>query len=65
MIVVLSYRNKCEFTVGAHEETGAPAVGFRVGKYATGSVGVGPIDELPHIPQSMKVAVEVSAWHLI
>ncbi|KAI4456678.1 trna (uracil-5-)-methyltransferase [Holotrichia oblita] len=53
------YRNKCEFTVGLNEETKLPTVGFRIGSYVNGVTGVGPIDDLPHIPDSMKVAVKL------
>lgn len=31
--------------------------------YATGSVAVGPIDHLCHIPESMKKAVKVNIIH--
>ncbi|KRT80105.1 methyltransferase, partial [Oryctes borbonicus] len=51
------YRNKCEFTVGLNEETKLPTVGFRIGSYVNGVTGIGPIDDLPHIPDSMKIAV--------
>ncbi|KAK9716917.1 hypothetical protein QE152_g24463 [Popillia japonica] len=53
------YRNKCEFTVGLNEETKLPTVGFRIGSYVNGVTGVGPIDDLPHIPDSMKIAVKL------
>lgn len=53
------YRNKCEFTIGKHEETGLPSIGFRLGSYATGSTTVGPVDSLKHIPERMKIAVKV------
>ncbi|KAJ0176492.1 hypothetical protein K1T71_007671 [Dendrolimus kikuchii] len=51
------YRNKCEFTVGVDEETKLPTVGFRLGSYATGTVGVAPVEGLLHIPERTKRAV--------
>lgn len=54
-----SYRNKCEFTVGINEETNLPTVGFRMGSYVNGMTGVGPIDNLPHIPEAMKKAARI------
>lgn len=53
------YRNKCEFSIGKHEESGLPTIGFRLGSYATGSTCVGPVESLKHIPERMKKAVEV------
>ncbi|CAH1107146.1 unnamed protein product [Psylliodes chrysocephalus] len=53
------YRNKCEFTVGIDEETNLPTVGFRIGSYVNGTIGVGPVDSLIHIPDSMKLAAKV------
>lgn len=53
------YRNKCEFTVGIDEETHKPTVGFRLGSYATGTVGVAPVNSLNHISEKMKSAVAV------
>uniref|UniRef100_A0A6P7GQ24 tRNA (uracil(54)-C(5))-methyltransferase n=1 Tax=Diabrotica virgifera virgifera TaxID=50390 RepID=A0A6P7GQ24_DIAVI len=55
----IGYRNKCEFTVGIDEETNLSTVGFRIGSYVNGTTGVGPVDGLVHIPESMKVAVKV------
>ncbi|CAH1115940.1 unnamed protein product [Phaedon cochleariae] len=57
--VIEGYRNKCEFTVGIDEDTGLPTVGFRLGSYVNGTTGVGPVDDLVHIPQSMKTAVKL------
>lgn len=54
-----SYRNKCEFTIGMNEETNLPTVGFRMGSYANGTTGVGPIDDLVHIPDAMKNAAKI------
>ncbi|KAG5890762.1 hypothetical protein JTB14_016499 [Gonioctena quinquepunctata] len=56
---IKGYRNKCEFTVGIDEETKIPTVGFRLGSYVKGSTSVGPVDNLIHIPESMKLAVKV------
>ncbi|XP_046389968.1 uncharacterized protein LOC124158743 [Ischnura elegans] len=53
------YRNKCEFTIGFSDETKERMVGFRLGSYVQGQVGVGPIDSLKHIPQRMKDTVKV------
>ncbi|XP_049817346.1 tRNA (uracil-5-)-methyltransferase homolog A isoform X2 [Aethina tumida] len=53
------YRNKCEFSVGTDEETNLPTVGFKIGAYVNGVTGVGPVDNLKHIPESMKIAVKV------
>lgn len=53
------YRNKCEFTIGINEETGEKTVGFRLGSYVSGTVGVAPISCLKNIPQRMKDAVYV------
>jgi len=35
-------------------------IGFRLSTYASGSTAVGPIDDLCHIPENMKVAVKVN-----
>ncbi|XP_015837917.1 tRNA (uracil-5-)-methyltransferase homolog A isoform X2 [Tribolium castaneum] len=53
------YRNKCSFTVGIDEETKLPTVGFRIGSYVNGITGVGSIESLKHIPESMKLAVKL------
>ncbi|XP_044252549.1 tRNA (uracil-5-)-methyltransferase homolog A [Tribolium madens] len=53
------YRNKCSFTVGIDEETKLPTVGFRIGSYVNGVTGVGNIESLKHIPESMKLAVKL------
>lgn len=53
------YRNKCEFTIGINEETGERTVGFRLGSYVRGFIGVGPVDCLKHIPDRMKQAAKV------
>ncbi|XP_066257719.1 tRNA (uracil-5-)-methyltransferase homolog A [Euwallacea similis] len=53
------YRNKCEFSVGINPETQLPTVGFRIGAYANGKTGVGPVEDLRHIPDSMKIVVTV------
>ncbi|XP_073980075.1 tRNA (uracil-5-)-methyltransferase homolog A isoform X2 [Rhodnius prolixus] len=47
------YRNKCEFTIGKDELTGESAIGFRLGTYASGSIGIAPIDSLKIIPEIM------------
>lgn len=58
--VTEGYRNKCEFTVGIDDETKLPTVGFRLGSYATGTVGVAPIQSVKHISDATKKAVLVS-----
>ncbi|KAL0838662.1 hypothetical protein ABMA28_016735 [Loxostege sticticalis] len=55
--VTEGYRNKCEFTVGIDDETKLPTVGFRLGSYATGTVGVAPIQSVKHISDATKKAV--------
>lgn len=52
--VIDGYRNKCEFSIGLNPETKKVTVGFRLGSYADGSVGVAPLDNLPHVPDRMK-----------
>lgn len=49
--------------MGINEETGLPTVGFRIGSYVNGTTGVGPIDDLIHIPPVMKIAVNVSLYN--
>ncbi|XP_011300538.1 tRNA (uracil-5-)-methyltransferase homolog A [Fopius arisanus] len=53
------YRNKCEFTVGKSRDGKEIVIGFRLSSYAAGSTAVGPIDDLCHIPKSMKTAVKL------
>lgn len=50
---VHGYRNKSEFAIGKNSN-GEIIVGFRLGSYADGSIEVGPIDDLPHIPDNVK-----------
>ena len=45
---------------GINEETGERTVGFRLGSYVSGTVGVASIGCLKNIPQRMKAAVHVS-----
>lgn len=52
------YRNKSEFAVGKNEN-GEKTVGFRVGTYSNGSVEVGSVQDLPHIPDRTKLAVKL------
>ncbi|XP_050579632.1 tRNA (uracil-5-)-methyltransferase homolog A [Bombus affinis] len=56
---ITEYRNKCEFTVGKSEKENEVVIGFRLSSYASGSTAVGPIDNLCHIPNTMKVVVKV------
>ena len=34
-------------------------IGFRMSSYAAGSTAIGPIDNLCHIPERMKIAIKV------
>lgn len=56
--LINGYRNKSEFTVGKNAN-GEKLVGFRLGSYADGSVEVGDISDLPHIPDRMKLAAKL------
>lgn len=38
-------------------------IGFRLSSYAAGSVAVGPVDDLVHIPKRMKTAIKVTKNH--
>ncbi|KAK9503996.1 hypothetical protein O3M35_010444 [Rhynocoris fuscipes] len=53
------YRNKCEFTIGKNDLTSERAVGFRLGSYASGSIGIAPIDSLKIIPEIMLKTVKI------
>lgn len=55
--VTHGYRNKCEFTIGINPENNLPTVGFRVASYKEGSIHVGPVDHLCHLPYQMKKIV--------
>ncbi|XP_070523072.1 tRNA (uracil-5-)-methyltransferase homolog A isoform X1 [Cardiocondyla obscurior] len=57
--VTEAYRNKCEFTVGKDSEQNNIMIGFRLSTYASGSTAVGPVDDLCHIPENMKIAVKI------
>lgn len=41
------------FLLGKDELTGESAIGFRLGTYASGSIGIAPIDSLKIIPEIM------------
>ncbi|XP_067143995.1 tRNA (uracil-5-)-methyltransferase homolog A [Centruroides vittatus] len=56
--VTSAYRNKCEFTVGKHLDTGEKTVGFRLNCYKSGSMSVAEPDECINIPESMLKAVK-------
>ncbi len=56
--LINGYRNKSEFTVGKNG-SGEKVVGFRLGSYIDGSVEVGDISDLPHIPDRMKLAAKL------
>lgn len=57
--VINGYRNKCEFSIGLNPATKKVTVGFRLGSYADGSVEVGPLDGMPHVPDRMKEVAKV------
>lgn len=57
--VINGYRNKCEFSIGFNPETKKATVGFRLGSYADGSIGVAPLDDMPHVPDRMKDVAKV------
>lgn len=52
------YRNKCEFAVGMNADD-EPTVGFRLGSYSDGSIEVASVQDLPHIPDQTKLAVQL------
>lgn len=52
------YRNKSEFSVGK-DASGRKTIGFRLGSYSDGSLEVGAIHDLPHIPERTKLAVRL------
>lgn len=52
------YRNKNEFAVGKNEN-GEKTVGFRLGSYTSGSLEVGSVQDLPHVPDRTKLAVKL------
>ncbi|XP_065337282.1 tRNA (uracil-5-)-methyltransferase homolog A-like isoform X2 [Cloeon dipterum] len=52
------YRNKCEFRIGLHPETKERTVGFRLASFKEGSMGVGPVYCLRHLPDRMKETVK-------
>lgn len=56
--LINGYRNKSEFTVGKNG-SGEKVVGFRLGSYVDGTVEVGDISDLPHIPDRMKLAAKL------
>ena len=56
--VVNGYRNKCEFSIGKHPESGEIVVGFRLASYKKGSVAVVGINHLPQVSNAMKQLVE-------
>lgn len=56
--LINGYRNKSEFTVGKNA-SGEKVVGFRLGSYIDGSLEVGDINGLPHIPDRMKLAAQL------
>ena len=60
--VINGYRNKCEFSIGLNPETKKITVGFRLGSYADGSVGVAALDDMPHVPDRMKEVAKVCRY---
>lgn len=51
------YRNKNEFAIGKNAD-GEKIVGFRLGSYIDGTIEVGSIKDLPHVPQRTKDAAD-------
>ncbi|KAF0313980.1 tRNA (uracil-5-)-methyltransferase A [Amphibalanus amphitrite] len=58
------YRNKCEFSVGFHPDTGERVVGFRLAAYRDGSMAVAPLDDLPHVSERMRKAAGLFQRHV-
>lgn len=60
------YKSFARFNLLFFNDTGKDSkqskiiIGFRLSTYASGSTAVGPIDDLCHIPENMKVAVKVN-----
>jgi len=48
------------FYIGKNNEQSKIMIGFRLSTYASGSIAVGPIDDLSHIPENMKIAIKVN-----
>ena len=55
--VINGYRNKCEFSIGKHPESGEIVVGFRLASYKKGSLSVVDIGHLPQVSDKMKKIV--------
>lgn len=55
--VINGYRNKCEFSIGKHPESGEIVVGFRLASYKKGSLSVVDISHLPQVSDTMKKIV--------
>ena len=51
------YRNKNEFAIGKNAN-GEKVVGFRLSSYVGGSIQVGAVDDLPHVPERTKSAAK-------
>lgn len=51
------------YDTGKDSEQNKITIGFRLSSYASGSTAVAPIDNLCHIPKSMKTAVKVNFYH--
>jgi len=47
------YRNKCEFSLGKHPESGDVKVGFRLSSYKTGSTAVVGPESLPIVSEKV------------
>jgi tRNA (uracil-5-)-methyltransferase len=58
-VVANGYRNKNEFSIGKDSSEEA-VVGFRLGSYANGTIEVGHVDELKHLPKIAKDCCKVS-----
>lgn len=51
------YRNKNEFAIGKNAE-GEKIVGFRLSSYIGGSIQVGDVSDLPHVPERTKLTAK-------
>ena len=56
--IINGYRNKCEFSIGKHPESGEIVVGFRLASYKKGSLAVVDINHLPQVSDTMKQLVK-------
>ncbi|XP_067649445.1 tRNA (uracil-5-)-methyltransferase homolog A-like [Haliotis asinina] len=62
--LLVGYRNKSEFSIGKGVNDEDVIVGFRFGLYKDGHCNVGPPDDIPIIPDSMKKVVQAFQHYL-